>query len=158
MCYRSLIDDILDGNTDMLKSEQFGEGRIVYKFDNIVVKIPKPNSEVRKSGSEQSKVEWEVWSSEKSEFLCPIYEYYRDCIVMKKLETDTTKIIELLNLSNKEEFFSYIIQHFFEITSNLSSKYKLNGEDLCKIDSFGYDYETKKLKILDYGLKSHTLT
>lgn len=155
--YKELIDDILDRDIDESESKQSGEGRIVYIFDDIVIKIPKHNEEIRKSGSVQSKVEWEVWDSEKSEYLCPIYEYHRDCIVMKKLETDTTKIIELINVSNKKELFSYIIQHFFEKVSNLSSKYKLNGEDLCKLDSFGYDYEDGKLKLIDYGLKSRTL-
>lgn len=153
MNYDNIINNILTNKNTVFRTEH-GIGRTVYLIDNLAIKIPRNNSRDTRSGICQSKLEYEIYSKEKLNMLCPVLYYNNGIVIMKRVESNPDILMNLVprDLTFKELIFKL----YGKEICYLADIYNLNMIDLVNIANWGYDTELSKFVCIDYGYKNNT--
>ena len=148
-----LVDDVLGGKYENVHTEK-GLGRKVYIFDRVVVKVPRTtdDSEDNRSGSSQMCIEKIIYENYNSKMLCPILEFYKGCIIMKRIETNPD--IMLSFVPEEKEISEFLYDMYWMEIDKLVKDYNLEIVDLLYMNNWGFDEDSNTFKCVDYGLVS----
>lgn len=158
---RLLIDNYLDNKIPFMVNAK-GAGRLVIFHKEYVLKFPIAlndsacgylQNENELNISDALKDETNLgFLDDATEIINPVLFSHRGINVYKRIECDIKKLIAIANVKDKWELDEFIINNYFSKLQCLFDYQNLDLEDLEFSKNWGYDYDSKSFKVIDYGI------
>lgn len=149
---RNAIDSFLDNKVIGTDRYEEGLGRKVFMFKDCVIKVPKNEGKLF-CGDYQNETEKQVWFNTRHERLNEVYMEYRGCLVCKRIDTNPDVLLNMMGTDNVSTFEANLREQYGSELYKLIQAYKLQARDIFSISNWGYDYDTKEFKCIDYGMR-----